>query len=225
MLADQFKVYAIDNINDFGRSMPTRVFKTPEDLTTWLDELFSVLEPGNKINLIGLSYGGWLATQYALHAPERLNKVVLLAPTATISDLPGEWAWRGILSAIPIKIMMKEVMIDWAFKDLTARKDEASQMVIDDILNDAMISIKCFKFRMPVYPTVLSDEELHRINIPTLFLVGEHEVIYSAQKAIGRLNSGAPQIKTELIPDAGHDLTIVHSALVNKKIIEFLKGP
>lgn len=225
MLADHFKVYAIDNINDFGRSMPTRVFKTPEDLMTWLDELFSVLEPGNKINLMGLSYGGWLASQYALHAPERLNKVVLIAPVATIFDLPGEWAWRGILSAIPTKIVMKKVMINWAFKDLAAKKDKASQIIIDDILNDAMIAMKCFKFRMPVYPTVLSDDELRRISIPTLFLVGEHEVIYSAPEAIGRLNSVAPQIKTELIPDAGHDLTIVQSALVNKIVIEFLKGP
>ena len=78
---------------------------------------------------------------------------------------------------------------------------------------------------MPVYPTVLSDDELRSISIPTLFLVGEHEVIYPAHEAIGRLNSVAPQIKTELIPDAGHDLTIVQSVLVNKKVIKVLKGP
>lgn len=46
---------------------------------------------------------------------------------------------------------------------------------------------------------------------------------YSAQEAIGRLNSVAPQIKTELIPDAGHDLTMVQAELVNEKVIEFLK--
>lgn len=223
MLSENFKVYAIDNIYDFGRSRNTQVLKTPNDLMIWLDELFSVLEPGNKINLMGLSYGGWLASQYALHAPERLNKVVLLAPAATIFDLPGEWAWRGILSAIPIKVVMKKVMVDWMFKDLAAKKDEASQMVINDFMNHALMALKCFKFKMPIHPTVLSDDELRRISIPTLFLVGEHEVIYSAPEAIGRLNSVAPQIKTELIPDAGHDLTIVQAALINKKVIEFLK--
>jgi pimeloyl-ACP methyl ester carboxylesterase len=35
----------------------------------------------------------------------------------------------------------------------------------------------------------------------------------------------APQIKAELIPDAGHDLTMVQAELVNKKVIEFLKQP
>ena len=47
----------------------------------------------------------------------------------------------------------------------------------------------------------------------------------AAQEAIGRLNSVAPQIKTELIPDVGHDLTIVQAALVSTKVIEFLKQP
>jgi len=225
MLSENFKVYAIDNIYDFGRSRYTQVFKTPDDLMIWLDELFSVLEPGNKINLMGLSYGGWLASLYALHSPKRLQKVVLIAPAATIFDLPGEWAWRGILSAIPIKIIMKKVMIDWAFKALSAKGDEASQTVINDMMNDALMALKCFKFKMPIHPTILSDNELRRISIATLFLVGENEVIYSAQEAIGRLNSVAPQIKTELIPNAGHDLTIVQSILVNNKVIEFLKQP
>ena len=66
---------------------------------------------------------------------------------------------------------------------------------------------------------------MHSISIPTLFLVGEHEVIYPAPEAIDRLNSVAPQIKTELIPNAGHDLTIVQAELVNTKVIEFLKQP
>ena len=225
MLSENFKVYAIDNIYDFGRSVHTQVFKTPDDLMIWIDELFSVLEPGNKINLVGLSYGGWLASQYALHSPAKLHKVVLIAPAATIFDLPGEWAWRGILSAIPIKIIMKKVMVDWAFKDLAAKGDETSQIAINDIMNDALMALKCFKFKMPIHPTVLSDAELRSISIPTLFLVGENEVIYSAQEAIDRLHSAAPHIKTEIIPDAGHDLTIVQSGLVNKKVIEFLKQP
>ena len=225
MLSENFKVYTIDNIYDFGRSMHTQVFKTPNDLMIWLDELFGVLKLENNINLMGLSYGGWLASQYALHSPERLQKVVLIAPAATIFDLPGEWAWRGILSAIPIKIIMKKVMINWAFKDLVEKGDEASQIVINDIMDDAIMALKCFKFKMPIHPTVLSDEELRSISIPTLFLVGENEVIYSAHDAIGRLNSVAPHIKTEIIPDAGHDLTIIQAELVNKKVIEFLKQP
>ena len=174
---------------------------------------------------MGLSYGGWLTSQYALHSPERLRKVVLIAPAATIYNLPGEWAWRGILSAIPLKIVMKKVMVDWLFEDLVKHGDEASRILVNEYISDAMMALKCFKFKMPVHPTVLSDDELRSIKVPTLFLAGENEKTYSARKAVGRLNAVAPQIKTEIIPDAGHDLTILQAELVNEKVIEFLKQP
>ena len=61
--------------------------------------------------------------------------------------------------------------------------------------------------------------------MPALYLVGENEKIYSAQKAIQRLHKAAPHIKTEVIPKAGHDLTIVQAEMVNTKILEFLKQP
>jgi len=85
--------------------------------------------------------------------------------------------------------------------------------------------LRCFKFKMPVHPTVLEDEELQSIKVPALFLVGENEKIYSAEKAVQRLNKVSPQIRVEIIPNAGHDLTFVQADMVNKKVLEFLKQP
>jgi pimeloyl-ACP methyl ester carboxylesterase len=68
----------------------------------------------------------------------------------------------------------------------------------------------------------MTDEELKRISVPTLFLVGENEKIYSAKEAMQRLKKVAPQIKTELVLDAGHDLTIVQSKAVNETILGFI---
>jgi pimeloyl-ACP methyl ester carboxylesterase len=76
-----------------------------------------------------------------------------------------------------------------------------------------------------VAPTVLADEELQSLTMPALYLVGENEKIYSAQKAVQRLNRVAPQIKTEILPHSGHDLTIVQAEMVNRKVLEFLKQP
>jgi len=224
-LSECYRVYAVDNIYDFGRSVYTRAIKSPDDLVNWLDELFSALELGDSINLMGLSYGGWLTSQYALHFPNRLDKIVLLAPAATIFPFPGEWAWRGILSAIPHRYFMKKMMVDWAFEDLVHKRDEVSRKMVEEIIDDALMGLKCFKFKMPVSPTVLEDKELQSIKVPTLFLVGENEKLYSAQKAVQRLNTVAPQIETEIIPNAGHDLTIVQAEMVNRKVLDFLKQP
>src|SRR3990172_6582986 len=79
-LSAHYRTYALDSIYDFGLSVSRGNIKKPEDLVTWLDEVLTVLVPEGSVSLIGLSYGGWLVSQYALRFPERLHKVVLLAP-------------------------------------------------------------------------------------------------------------------------------------------------
>jgi len=221
-LSKQYRVYAVDNIYDFGRSINTRNINNSADMMNWLDELFTALDLGDSINLMGLSFGGWLTSQYTLNYPDRLNKTVWLAPAATLFEFPGEWAWRGILSALPHRYFMKRFMVEWLFEDLLIKNDEDSIKQLDELIDDAMMGLKCFKFRMPVTPSVLTDNELRRIKVPVLFLVGENEKLYPARKAVERLNTLAPQIQTEIIHNAGHDLTIVQAELVNKKVLDFL---
>jgi len=220
-LSESFRTYAVDNIYDFGRSVFTRKFKVPDDFVHWLDELFSALALGDNINLIGLSYGGWLTSQYTLRFPSRLDKIVLLAPAATIVPLGTGFVKHGLLCLVPHRHFVKNMMY-WVLEDL-AHKDEAGRKLVEELADDAFLSIRCFKPKMLVSPTVLTDKELKSLRVPTLFMVGENENIYSAQEAVQRLKKVAPYIKIEVIPDAGHDLTILQTEMVNRKILEFLK--
>ena len=52
-LSTQYRTYAVDNIYDCGRSIYTRPLKSPDDFVHWLDELFTALELGDHINLMG----------------------------------------------------------------------------------------------------------------------------------------------------------------------------
>jgi len=220
-LSQRYRVYAVDNIYDYGRSIYTKIIKDPDDIVNWLDELFSALELGNNINLIGLSYGGWLTSQYALRFPDRLAKIVLLAPAGTVLPIRLEWIMRAVLCLVPHRYFTKSFMY-WLLEDL-ATKDEASRIILDEEVDATLVRIRSFKPSRLVNPTVLADEELNNIKVPALYLVGEHEKIYSAQKAIQRLHKVAPHIEAKVIPNAGHDLTIVQTDMVNTRILEFLK--
>jgi len=220
-LSEFFKTYAVDNIYDYGRSVYTRPIEKPDDFVNWLNELFNVLELGDNINLMGLSYGGWLTSLYALRFPDRLDKIVLLAPAFTVLPLQLNWLIHAILGMLPHRYFARSFM-RWLAKDLM-HKDEAGRITAEEMADDAFMAMRCFKPKRMVYPTVLQDKELQSIKVPTLYLVGENEKIYSAQKAIQRLNKAAPHIKAEIIPNAGHDLTIVQAEKVNIKVLEFLK--
>ena len=77
-LSKDYRVFAVDNIYDNGRSIYSRPIEKPEDFVQWLDDLFIELGLEN-INLVGYSYGGWIATMYALDHPKQVNKLVIIS--------------------------------------------------------------------------------------------------------------------------------------------------
>ena len=222
-LSKHYKVVAIDNINDHGRSIPTRKIINAEDYIDWLNELFDTLELNDHINMVGLSYGGWITAQYALKFPNRLNKVVLLAPVGTVAPLSPEWIARAISVAIPVKYFAQSFMY-WLAED-TVNSGADGRALIEEHIDEALMAVRSFKSKRMVNPTVLTDEELQNIKVPVLFMVGEHEKIYSPHEVIDRLNRVSPQIQTRLIANAGHDLTMVQAEMVNEMILEFLSQP
>jgi pimeloyl-ACP methyl ester carboxylesterase len=214
-----YRTYALDKMGDVGRSVCTRSIKDAASLVSWLDELFGALKLADGFHLLGLSYGGWLATQYALRFPKRLGKLVLLAPGASVLRTPLEFYIRGLLLLTGNRYFAKACVF-WLLQDL-AQKDPARA---ETALDRAMLTFRCLQPRRGIAPSVLKDSEWQSLSMPVLFLVGEHEKIYSAGKAWQRLNAVAPQIQAQIIPNAGHDLTIVQAEMVNRKVLEFLAG-
>jgi len=216
-----YRVYAVDNVFDFGRSVYARNLKTPADFVSWFDELLDALGL-EETNLTGLSYGGWIASEYALAHPDRVEKLVLLAPAATVLWFSDDFIKKGIMCMIPHKYFVRSMM-HWALPFAATGTPEQRRMA-EEAADNAWLGIRCFKPKQMVAPRVLTDEELGGLKPPALFLVGENEVIYSGSgaDAVQRLNSVAPQITTELVPDCGHDLTLVQAELVNRRILEFL---
>lgn len=216
-LSREYRTVAVDQIGEFGKSVCTRPVQSLQDLVAWMDQLISALEPREQVTLVGMSYGGALAAQYALHFPERLDKLVLLAPGATVLRPPAEFWIRLIGLAIARQKGLPR-FFKWIFSDM-ARTDP---QWIDSTIEELTLNMQSVQRHKAPMPPVLTDTEWGSLRPPTLFLAGEHEVIYSAEKAVRRLQRLAPQVTAEIIPGAGHDLTFAQTAMVNDRILQFL---
>jgi len=217
-LSREYRTVAVDQVGEFGKSVCAKPVRTLQDLIAWLDELIGALEARGRVSLVGISYGGALAAQYALHFPERLEKVVLLAPGMTVLRPPAEFWLRVIALAIARQRGLR-AFFRWIFADM-ARTDPQWMDSTIELLSLNMRSIQ--RHKTPI-PPVLTDTEWGSLRPPTLFLAGENEVIYSAEQAVRRLKRVAPQVTAEIIPAAGHDLPFRQTAAVNKRILQFLK--
>ena len=221
-LSQTYRTYAVDIISDPGRSVYTQVMKRADDYTTWLDELLTGLGLKQGVDLIGLSYGGWLVSQYALRCPQRLRKVVLLAPGGI-----SAYSLKFLAIAMPLSLVgfrikgTFERLTRWIFKDFLERHDNTEEQ-FREWFDFIYLGLKSHKPQPTVFANVLTDEALQQLTMPTLFLTGENEIIYSVPKTLKRLRTVAPNIAIKVIPNAGHDLTFAQPQAVNHAILDFL---
>jgi pimeloyl-ACP methyl ester carboxylesterase len=223
-LAWHYRVHALDIIDDVGFSLSRRTVSKAEDYVTWLDEVMTCLTPGRPFNLVGVSLGGAIAALYAARHPERLRSVVLMAPGRIVLPLAAGFFARLMMMCLPIPgrdgSALRRVC-DWLFAD-AASGDEACRARYEKVVTDLETAVRAFALPRPPWPPVFHRGQWAAFRVPCLFMVGEHERIYSAQAAVRRLNRVAPHVKTEIIPGVGHDLITVNPDLVAARVLEFL---
>ncbi len=220
--SEQYRTYALDQIYDNGRSIYSRPLKEPADFVNWLNELFNSLNLKNDINLLGFSYGGWLTSIYALTHPERLNKVILISPSSTVMQPRVGYLIIAIITHFFPTYFFVRRLVNWERKCLV-KQGAIGRAKVNQMIEEVVLAGKCFKKRKFVNSTVLSDDDFQNLKVPILYLIGDQEVLYAPNKVVQRLNYVAPQIKTMIIPDASHDITHSRTALVNRKVLEFLR--
>jgi pimeloyl-ACP methyl ester carboxylesterase len=77
-----------------GRSKPLKAHSDRTEYADWLTEVLDALTI-EKANMVGYSFGGFFTACCALEKPERIRKLVLLAPAATILPFSREWHLKG----------------------------------------------------------------------------------------------------------------------------------
>lgn len=60
------------------------------------------------------------------------------------------------------------------------------------------------------------------MQVPTLLLMGDRDVIYDSAKALTRAKRLIPNLEGELVSGCSHDMTIRQHRFVNARVVDFL---
>jgi pimeloyl-ACP methyl ester carboxylesterase len=214
-LSQRYRTYSVDVIGEVNKSITTRKITKRQEFVDWMQDLLNGLHL-SQADLIGNSFGGFLAFNTALYLPERVRKVVLISPAATFIQM---WAFY-IHLAFPYKIGYKlgstSLILsgfNWIWQDFP--RDECFRHYTQAGKVNGFPSNQ-----LP--PPVYNDEELRGVQTPILLLIGDHEVIYDPQRVIQRAITLMPHLRAELVPNANHNAQVTAPELVNKMILDFL---
>jgi pimeloyl-ACP methyl ester carboxylesterase len=219
-LSQDYRVYAIDVMGQPSKSIPNEPIRNAADYVAWLTATLEALHL-DRISLVGMSYGGWLSLNYAVAAPERLQKLVLLSPAASFIPIVKQFSLRGMLMMFyPTRFLVNSFMRWLGFKDTPGDADARP------VLDLMYLGLNHFRMRqetLRVMPTVFSDAELQAMHVPTLLLIGDHEVIYDPARALARARRLIPHFQGELVPRSSHEMCFSQHRIVDNRILDFLK--
>jgi pimeloyl-ACP methyl ester carboxylesterase len=212
-LSAHFRTYAVDVIGDVGRTIPSNPPRTYEDFGRWLDETLDALGV-TKASVLGWSFGGFAAANFAIHAPVRVARLVLLAPFATFVR-PGLGFLAGFL---PMMLPTRRVS-RWFERRLcyagTFGPAEHSELLYR--------RFRYGRVAFKIAPRTFSDDELARLTMPTLLLVGEQEFLYDGHAAVQRARRSLPNCRAHLIPQCNHAVVSDQTAILRAHLLDFLK--
>jgi pimeloyl-ACP methyl ester carboxylesterase len=218
------RVYALDMMGQAGKSIPDQPIEDRNALAVWLTDTFDQLGI-RRTDLIGYSFGGFAGLNCALHAPDLVDKLVLLSPAGGLAPLKKQFYLRGLVSTLLpgcSQWLAKPLWFDWFFYQENLR-NRKTKLLFDRLLIQFALGQRYFHTTAGVLPVAWKDEELRRVRSPTLVLIGRQEALYDPVLAVERATQLIPDVQAELIPRASHDLPISQADTVNERILSFLE--
>jgi pimeloyl-ACP methyl ester carboxylesterase len=213
-LSRHFRCYAVDTVGDLGRSKPSSLPASRKDYADWLSDVLDALQL-ETADVMGLSYGGFLAANLALAQPKRVRRMVLLAPGITnFGPMTLQWANYGLpMMMHPSRTTIRRFINGASTKGYSEDDPVHEQMIV------GMTQLRHASFLRPVF----EDQEFSQISAPTLLLIGDREIEYEPRNAVQRARKLIPNLQAELVAGAGHILNSDQPEIVNKRILEFLQ--
>ncbi|PTL85319.1 alpha/beta fold hydrolase [Vitiosangium sp. GDMCC 1.1324] len=214
-LSRDHRVYLPELVGDLGWSEVEQPLRNRDDGATWFREVMDGLKVESAV-VGGLSLGGWLGLNLALKEPSRVRGLVLMAPAGGFVELGMQF----ILHVFPCMFFPYRPVIDWALRWMCAPGNTPPR----DFAELFTVAMKHGRLQVRVRPDRFPEEELRRLRVPTLLLVGEKEVICGGSALLERARQLVPGIQAELVPGAAHLLSGERPELVNASIVRFLEA-
>ncbi|MCO1656432.1 alpha/beta fold hydrolase [Pseudonocardia humida] len=212
LLSERMDLIAPDHPG-FGASADLPELTTVDDLVYHYLDLLDHFEL-EQVDLVGASFGGWVAAELAVHSPERFRKLVLLGPVglrvpeAMVADL---------FLMTPPKLV-RALFHDQALVEAALSVEPTLDQIV--ATQRDLGALARFGWR-PFLNNPKLERRLHRITAPTrVVAAGEDRIVPRVH--CERYAAAIPNAELVVVPDCGHALYGEQPAAVADAVTTFL---
>jgi pimeloyl-ACP methyl ester carboxylesterase len=218
-LAVNFHVYALDQRNH-GASFHNPVMDYP----TMAADLLAFMEQHEltTVSLLGHSMGGKVAMWFALHYPDKVNKLIV-ADIAPVSYTHCFDATIGALQALPLAQISNRKQADeflaTAIPELSYRQFLLQNLVLVDGVYRWRVDLDIFQRAAPAIIGFPNTDGVAPFTGSTLFIAGEQSAYVKAEDMLPLF----PTATLSIVANAGHWLHVQQPAVFIAQIENFLQ--
>lgn len=193
-LSRRHRVIAVDPVGQPGWSDPgPKPIGDAAALGDWMDQLLAGLAI-DRLNLAGHSYGAWIALRYGMHAPHRVEHLVLVDPTDCFT--PMGLAYR--LRATPLFLRPSDArlrhFLHWETRGRALSEAWLTLAAAGaDLGRPAIVAPRC--------PT---PDDLAQLQVPTLVIAAGRSRAHDPARLLDRARARLVHSSNVTLPDATH---------------------
>ena len=194
--SDEYRVIAIDT-RGHGRSDAPHSLYTMDEIQSDLDAAIDQLQVVDRFVLIGHSFGGAIAAEYAVRHPDRLDKLVLIATAGEFSI----YSWARLLLRLPAGALRP-------VRRLVRRSLSAPPHVLKSMHTNTLSKWN-------------GSDLFGQIKVPTLVITGHRDAVFP-HAIFGEVPKRIPGAQQVEIPVSAHMVMLERADAVNRAIARFI---
>ncbi len=191
----------------------------------FVDDLFGLLDHLKilKAVVVGLSMGGYIALRAIERSPERFRGIALCDTRSEADGNEGKVKRAGQAANVKTEGIKKfaELFVKGVFFEKSFETNpEAIEMIKTTIEHSAPVAVAGTLLALAARTDTTAS--LYKINVPTLILVGQHDVL-TPPSASHAMKEKIPGAEIHVLPKAAHMSNLEQPEEFNMFLMNFLK--
>ena len=215
-LSTDFRVIVPDIIV-FGYSDKPTVEYTIDFFLEFFQKFLDNLDI-QSASIVGSSFGGWMATEFAIRFNNRTHKLVLAAPAGMMLSSTRALDQYIMAALYPTRENALRAFVDMAYDPSLVTED-----MVTDFVNRMRLPNAKYTFMstlLGIRDSPMLSDRLSKILVPTLFIWGDNDNMIPMQY-LGDYRR-VPKCEIVVIKDCGHASYVEKPEEFNKALLNFL---